>query len=207
MDGYPWVQANSLSPTGWCAISNMPLPLPEAIPNLPIDRLNLHVHHGLNTHLILMGDLTLERLTYSPHGRKPLQKIQISAAGPVTEAPVGAGDSYLGTTKTGCEFVEGHRCLSPTTALRFFDRGTICWFNKDGVAAPAADQTFVADQLRKGPDFGKRGGALVFAVPGVSHLRRPDRVRLAAELKTWFEAEWVGDDLERMPSMPVEGSV
>lgn len=203
MDGYPWVQTNRLIPT-WCPISRVgPTPLPAAISQFPIDRLNRHGHHGLNTHLILKGDLTLERIKYSDYERAPVDRIRISADGPLREAAVGAGDIYLGTTERGCEFVEGHRCLSPTTALRFFDRGTIRWFDQDGVAAPMADQTFIATQLRKGPEFGKRDGALVFEVPGVSHLRRHDRVRLAAELKTWFEAEWIGDDLERMPSMPV----
>lgn len=207
MDGYPWVQTNRLIPT-WCPISRIgPTPLPAAISQFPIDRLNRHGHHGLNTHLILKGDLTLERIKYSHYQRQPVEKIQISAEGPMKEAAVGPGDIYQGSTEKGCEFVEGHRCLSPTTALRFFDRGTICWFNKDGVAAPMADQTFIAKLLRNSPNFGKRDGALVFAVPGVSRLRRHDRVRLAAELKQWFEAEWVGDDLERMPSMPAEDTV
>lgn len=207
MDGYPWVQTNKLIPT-WCSISRIaPTPLPAAISQFPIDRLNIHGHHGLNTHLILKGDLTLERVKYSDHEPEPAEQIRISADGPIKEAPVGPGDIYRGTTEKGCEFVEGHRCLSPTTALRFFDRGTICWFDKHGEAAPLADQTFIAEQLRKSPKFGKQHGDLVFAVPGVKRLRRQDRIRLAAELKKWFEAEWVGDDLERMPSMPVEGSV
>ncbi|KAJ4392126.1 hypothetical protein N0V93_005748 [Gnomoniopsis smithogilvyi] len=197
-NGYPWVQTNTLIPT-WSGIS-FPPPLPEAIASLPIGRLNRHGHHGLNTHLVLRGDLTLERIRYSR--RVPLEKIRISADGPVNEAPVGAGDIYLGTTEGGCDFVEGHRCLSPTTALRFVDRGTLCWYNKDGEPAPVDEQRFISDQLRGHSRFGKVNGALVFEVPNTHLLRVARRKRLACELREWFQAEWTEDDLERMPSLP-----
>lgn len=199
-NGYPWVQTNKLIPT-WSAFS-FPYPLPEAVANLPIDRLNRHGHHGLNTHLVLSGDLTLEKVRYSLHERVPLEKIKISADGPVKEAPVGPGDIYLGTTEQGYEFVEGHRCLSPTTALRFVDRGTLCWYNKDGEAAVIEEQSFINDQLRRHSKFGKVDGVLVFEVPNIHLLRNTTRQRLARELGKWFQAEWTEDDLERMPSLP-----
>ncbi|KAJ4418861.1 hypothetical protein N0V82_005307 [Gnomoniopsis sp. IMI 355080] len=200
--GYPWVQTNRLIPT-WSGIS-FPPPLPEAIASLPIDRLNLHGHHGLNTHLVLRGDMTLEKVQYSLHKRVPVEKIRISADGPAKEAPVGAGDIYFGTTEAGCEFVEGHRCLSPTTALRFIDRGTLGWYNKDGEVAPMDEQSFIIEQLRRVQDagnFGKFNSALVFEVPNIN-LRVRMRRRLACELKEWFQAEWTEDDLERMPPLP-----
>lgn len=209
-DGYPWVQTNSLIPS-WGAFTDR-APPPEAVPSLPIDRLNRHSHHGLNTHLILSGDLTLEKAMYTheepdqeqEQREHPIEKVELSADGPLREAPVGPGDIYLGTTETGCQFVEGHRCLSPTTALRFIDRGTLCWHNKKGQAAPWTEQKFINKQLRSHPKFGKLDGALVFEVPNTSLLRRPDRKRLAQELKKWFQAEWTGGDLDRMPSLSEE---
>lgn len=103
--GYPWVQTNSLIPTRMSLGANRH---DKPIPN----RLNLHSHHGENTHLIVEGDLTLKRAnnyfedTLYSYGNGP------------KELPVPPDEVYSGTTAQGCKFVEGHRCLSPRSAHR-----------------------------------------------------------------------------------------
>lgn len=103
--GYPWVQTNSLIPTRRSLGAN---PCDKPIP----DRLNWHRHHGENTHLIVEGDITLEKAnaffayTLYSDGNGP------------KELTVPPDEAYLGTTAKGCKFVEGHRCLSPRSAHR-----------------------------------------------------------------------------------------
>ena len=74
----------------------------------------------MNTHLIVSGsidigkardnDFKLRRVTYGPGDRVTLPR-DVDYRGE-------AGDD-------GCVFVEGHTLLSPTTAERFWQRGTI----------------------------------------------------------------------------------
>lgn len=117
-------------------------------------------------------------------------------------APVRAGVLYEGTTSedAGCAFVEGHACLSPTTALRFMRRGTLRWFGADGAALPDAEQTYVMAQLARahtvrsggrGRGRGRGGGGgneVSFVMTG--------RRAVAYDLTEWFEEEW--QDLERV---------
>lgn len=119
-EGYAWVQTNELAPH-W-TINMADHALPEHIGGGPPDRLNRHGHHGPNTHRIVRGQLTITRRVPG----EPDQEVTISNNGvePVS-APVPGDVTYDGVTTrdAGCTFVEGHYCLSPTTALRFMRGG------------------------------------------------------------------------------------
>lgn len=109
--GYPWVRTNPLKPT-WMS----PGADPRAGPVL--DRLNWHGHHGVNTHLIVEGDLTLIK-PKKFFGQNHVAAVTLSTdIGAPKEAPVAPDEIYLGTTQQACKFVEGHRCLSPMSAHR-----------------------------------------------------------------------------------------
>jgi hypothetical protein len=47
-----------------------------------------------------------------------------------------AGERYGAKIVIKCDFVEGHRCLSPTTRDRFLLRRTIKWSSNEGYAGP-----------------------------------------------------------------------
>ena len=76
-----------------------------------------HAHNSKNTHLIVQGELTIWNI-------KELRKY-----GPykVGESPtVEANTCYRAEAGAeGCIFIEGHKDLSPTSAKRFEDLGTI----------------------------------------------------------------------------------
>lgn len=109
--GYPWVRTNMLIPT-WAS--------PDADPrsNLVPDRLHWHGHHGVNTHLIVEGDITLMKLK-KMFGQNHISAVTMSTdLGAPKEAPVAPDEVYGGTTQQACKFVEGHRNLSPMSAHR-----------------------------------------------------------------------------------------
>ncbi|KAK6067971.1 riboflavin kinase [Seiridium cupressi] len=88
-----------------------------------IDRLLRHSHSGINTHLIRKGDL--EFRMDSARGRPVTHVIDSDPSGSKHELKVYRGRRYEATSKRGAKFVEGHRSLSPATAERFMDRGTL----------------------------------------------------------------------------------
>lgn len=109
--GYPWVRTNPLIPT-WMSPGADPRSNP--VP----DQLNWHGHHGVNTHLIVEGDLTLMKLKKF-FGQNNIAAVTLSTdRGAPKELSVAPDEVYLGTTQQGCKFVEGHRCLSPRSAHR-----------------------------------------------------------------------------------------
>ncbi|KAK8123041.1 hypothetical protein PG984_011711 [Apiospora sp. TS-2023a] len=123
--GYKWVRTNSI-------VATRP---GEFKPDLPIDRLNSHKHSGHNTHLIVEGDLSfdMDRDFYNEAAFKrkkyppPVVRVELDAADPDRrkEFPATREHQYKATSRSGCSFVEGHHCLSPATAERFMDRGTL----------------------------------------------------------------------------------
>ncbi|KAK8104413.1 uncharacterized protein PG998_011446 [Apiospora kogelbergensis] len=123
--GYKWVRTNTV-------VATRP---GEFKPDLPIDRLNQHKHSGPNTHLIVEGDISfeMERDPYLEakfkHRKRPPVTVggALDAADPDArkEFPALAGHRYKATSTSGCSFVEGHLLLSPVTAERFMDRGTL----------------------------------------------------------------------------------
>lgn len=109
--GYPWVRTNPLMPT-WMSPGADPRSNP--IP----DRLAWHGHHGVNTHLIVEGDLTLMK-PKKMFGQNHVAAVTLSTdLGAPKELSVAPDEVYLGTTQQACKFVEGHRCLSPRSAHR-----------------------------------------------------------------------------------------
>lgn len=194
--GYPWVRTQKLD-IKKDALGSVPGIRPIRLRNLPPYCLALHGHSGLNTHLIVEGDLTLER-RFMLDQPMPLDKATISAGGPVEEAPVGAGDIYDGTTRHGCKFVEGHRCLSPTTAKRYLDRGTLQWFSEVGKPASNDEQEFILHRL---DDYSQVFGNCSDAVVLPESLSSVElHEGLDQKLQDWFREEWVGEDLDRMPA-------
>lgn len=112
--GYPWVRTNPLMPT-WMSPGRDPRELRD---NPVPDRLNWHGHHGINTHLIVEGDLTLMK-PKKMFGQDHITAVTLSTdLGAPKELSVAPDEVYLGTTQQACRFVEGHRCLSPTSAHR-----------------------------------------------------------------------------------------
>ncbi|KAK7962825.1 uncharacterized protein PG986_003650 [Apiospora aurea] len=123
--GYRWVRTNSI-------VATRP---GEFKPDLPIDRLNSHKHSGHNTHLIVAGDLTFEiEKDYYDAAKFKRKRVPpafksatLDAADPDARKELFAAREhrYKATSKSGCSFVEGHQCLSPTTAERFIARDTL----------------------------------------------------------------------------------
>lgn len=110
--GYPWVRTNPLMPT-WLSPGADPRPI-DPVP----DRLDWHGHHGVNTHLIVEGDLTLMK-PKKMFGQNHVAAVTLSTdLGAPKELSVAPDEMYLGTTQQACKFVEGHRCLSPRSAHR-----------------------------------------------------------------------------------------
>ncbi|KAI1867281.1 uncharacterized protein JN550_007012 [Neoarthrinium moseri] len=112
--GYPWVRTNTIEKTR----------MADFDPSY-IDRLNAHSHSGTNTHLIVDGDL---RFNVKRAQGGDLDSREACDSGDICyqhEFYVLEKASYSATTTTGATFVEGHRCLSPTTAERFMGRGTL----------------------------------------------------------------------------------
>lgn len=109
--GYPWVRTNMLIPT-WMSPDKDPRP--DTVP----DRLDLHGHHGINTHLIVEGDLTLMK-PKKMFDQNHITAVTLSAdMGGAKELSVAPDEVYYGTTQQACRFVEGHRSLSPRSAHR-----------------------------------------------------------------------------------------
>ena len=109
--GYPWVRTNLLIPT-WQS------PDADSRTNPVPDRLPWHGHHGVNTHFIVEGDLTVMKLK-KMFGQNHVSAITLSShPDALQELPVAPNEVYAGTTQQACKFVEGHRSLSPRSAHR-----------------------------------------------------------------------------------------
>lgn len=123
--GYKWVRTNTI-------VATRP---GEFKPDLPIDRLNPHKHSGHNTHLIVEGDLRFDiekdyydKVAFKRKRTPPgAETTTLDAADPDARKEFYAAREhrYKATSKAGCSFVEGHRCLSPATAERFMARETL----------------------------------------------------------------------------------
>lgn len=94
----------------------------------------------------------------------------------------------------GCTFVEGHCCLSPSTAGRFMDRGTIDWYDKYNRPAVGLERKLIRNMLND--------------VKFKKNHQNPDQLAFQEvkdkqgdmrNLERWFQDEWKGDDLQRMP--------
>lgn len=188
--GYPWVRTNPLIPT-WMT------PGPDQRPPAESpDRLNAHGHHGVNTHLIVSGDLTIRKVTKF-HGQTAIPALTISTdPGSPKEAAAVGNEMYWGTTERGCTFVEGHRCLSPATANRFMDRGTLKWVDDEGYELSRSQQNYIKNQLQ---------GAIFTwdALQRRASIRFPDHNSTTEILERWFKREWECDQSRNGPLLAV----
>ncbi|POS81599.1 hypothetical protein DHEL01_v200037 [Diaporthe helianthi] len=178
--GYPWVRTNMLIPT-WQSPNKDPRP--ARVP----DGLNKHGHHGINTHLIVEGDLTIskEKIFFN---QNHLAAITLSTRpGAQKELSVAPDEMYTGRSQQGCKFVEGHRSLSPASAYRYMSRGGLDWIDKLGLVARGADRAYILEQLEHAVfetkfDFkiGRRTATCAFK----------DDNQITRGLGQWFSREW-----------------
>lgn len=187
--GYPWVCSNPLKPS-WISLEDNPRP--NGFP----DRLNIHGHHGVNTHLIVSGDLTVRKIKQF-HGQVSVPVLTISTdPGAPREAATVGDEMYWGTTERGCVFVEGHRCLSPATANRFMDRGTLRWVDRQGYEVNKYEQDYIKGQLQGARfdwDSARRRASIRFA----------EHNGTTENLAKWFKKEWEADQSANGPLLPV----
>ncbi|KAK3678621.1 hypothetical protein LTR78_001919 [Recurvomyces mirabilis] len=86
----------------------------------PHGKLQEHRHSSHNTHEIIRGSLKADKM----HKGSPTFRAIFQLVGKVINLP--AHVDYQGEAGLdGCDFVEGHMVLSPTTAERFEARGMI----------------------------------------------------------------------------------
>lgn len=177
--GYAWVQTNTLADKWTNGITDDTTP--DNIASQAPDCLRPHGHHGPNTHRIVKGALTLTSV--DPHTNRKVSEVTISEHGR-RDAPVAANVFYDGRTPetAGCTFVEGHKCLSPRTALRYMRGGTLGWFDAEGDVVSEADQKYVMEQLEK-------SRTVELADNGVS-FRMRGRKPVARDMQAWFDQEW-----------------
>src|SRR4051812_4460326 len=80
-------------------------------------RLEPHAHNSDNTHRVIFGLMIIHKTT-DPADKRYIYKDQ--------EGDVPSEECYYATAgPDGCLFVEGHMSLSPNSALRFENRGTL----------------------------------------------------------------------------------
>lgn len=218
-EGFAWVQTNPLRPEWIDGVTKDTTA--DDIAGLAPQVLNPHQHHSRNTHLIVEGSLTLRQVgdLSGNHDddkknmkKRPCRPKKLTISNNGTDprfATVPAHVVYDGKPSDGknCLFVEGHTCLSPSTALRFMNKGTLKWFDEDGEVLPDKDQEYVKRQLRTHYtvqyDNGGGGGGddddddedgdpnFVFRFRG----RKP----LAADMRAWFAEEWEDcDEIEEI---------
>ncbi|KAI0867498.1 hypothetical protein GGS24DRAFT_485433 [Hypoxylon argillaceum] len=104
---------------------------------------------------------------------------------------------YSGTSRNGCTFVEGQRCLSPESAERFLARGTLKVVDKTRPREyfPRADELRAwLLQVKFDPD-GKAYPNLAKGekpILDTSCASPPMPADVHADLSEWFEKEWQG---------------
>ncbi|RYC57882.1 hypothetical protein CHU98_g8337 [Xylaria longipes] len=181
--GWKWVNTNTINPTG----SNEAVTVIDGRP----DRLAEHSHHGESTHSVIAGDLRIQR-SQQPHVVYTIS----SDAGAPKQDRVPPKLLYSATSRFGCTFVEGHKCLSPESAERFISRGTLKVVDK------RARRSFPNDNrlgmwLRQ-VKFNPNGKAHPNFAMGerpildAKHVYPPIPDDVYSDLSEWFENEWLG---------------
>ncbi|KAL1879310.1 hypothetical protein Daus18300_001892 [Diaporthe australafricana] len=184
--GYPWVRTNPLIPT-WMSPGRDPRP--QTIP----DRLNAHGHHGINTHLIIQGDLTLNKIKKF-FGQDTVSALTLSSE---IDAPkefsVAPHEMYSGTTQQSCRFVEGRRNLSPSSARRYMSRNSLEWVDKTGRAVHGDERDYVLKQL----DSAEFNTAFDFKVmQRVATCTFKEDNQVTRSMRQWFLREWNDPDVQ-----------
>lgn len=107
--------------------------------------------------------------------------VQVVNAG--SSAPVAQNVCYTGLAgDEGCLFVEGHKLLSPTTARRFADRGTMMECHEDDVGTMEA-----TDQVKIDCEHGIYGDGLDVEFKKMVMGKAPRRRGPRAEAATAVE--------------------
>ena len=121
--GWKWMRTNTIDATRLPHYVYSGKPSDYTNP----DRLGKHSHHGRSTHLVVKGDLCIQK----HHGDR--DKYELSEYGKRQDL-VNPDMPYSATSRQGCTFVEGHEALSPRSAERFITRGTLRLDRKHGAA-------------------------------------------------------------------------
>ncbi|KAI2602129.1 hypothetical protein GGR54DRAFT_625671 [Hypoxylon sp. NC1633] len=188
-NGYKWVRTNAIGPFN----SNKDIDFSAP------DRILPHSHHSINTHLIVKGDLTVTIESESQ------RKYTIStAAEAAKELVVKPGVTYRGRSTQGCRFVKGHRSLSPGSAERFIDRGTLRIVSESGGACQLVSERTLKLWLREakfnphGKAEPKKGEDYILQYNTDDKKSTWVERRARLELARWFENEWK-DENRRWP--------
>ncbi|KAK2598238.1 hypothetical protein N8I77_011663 [Diaporthe amygdali] len=184
--GYPWVRTNCLVPTWLSPDSD---PRPKSIP----DRLNPHGHHGINTHLIVEGDLTLIPVKKFFGKDHVAAKTMSTDPGSQKELSVAPYEIYWGMTQQACKFVEGHRNLSPRSVHRYMSRGGLEWIDKTGRAVKGTERTFILQQL-DGADFKTHFDFKAMRRLATCSFKEDNQV--TRSMRQWFLQEWNDPDVQ-----------
>ncbi|KAI3335458.1 hypothetical protein F4824DRAFT_501085 [Ustulina deusta] len=179
--GWKWMHTNRIDrtrPGGYTGRDGRP------------DRLGQHFHHGKSTHMIVSGDLRIQK-----HGGDYGMYELSDRLGGKRQDLVQPNTPYSATSKTGCTFVEGHEALSPQSAERFITRGTLRLARKPGAPwdYPGDDELKIwlrSVRFNPGgkahPDLAKGEKRILDA----RHIFPPIPEDFLTALSEWFEAEW-----------------
>ncbi|KAF2968515.1 hypothetical protein GQX73_g5046 [Xylaria multiplex] len=183
--GFTWVHTNTIAPTQFNIIN---MAMNSGWP----DRIDPHSHHGLNTHLVIKGDLYIQR-----QGHRGIRERYVisSFRGGTRQDLVPPNTTYSGASSGGCTFIEGHKCLSPQSAERFIDRGTLKLVRKPGATWRHPNDSDLKSWLRT-VKFDPEGKAYPDFLKGekpildTSQVHPPIPRDFLNDLSEWFENEW-----------------
>ncbi|KAI0540371.1 hypothetical protein GGR58DRAFT_522301 [Xylaria digitata] len=181
--GWRWIRTNTIAPTPFNTTNTT---TGSEHPN----RLNPHFHHGLSTHMVVSGDLYVQR-----HGGSRAAYEISDFPGAKRQDLVPPGTTYSGSSERGCTFVEAHKCLSPQTAERLIDRGTLKLVKKHGTTWRYPEESDLKAWLRT-VKFNPDGKAHSNRAKGekpildTSHVQPPIPDDFLDDLSEWFAEEW-----------------
>ncbi|KAI1748754.1 hypothetical protein F4782DRAFT_534036 [Xylaria castorea] len=185
-EGHKWVNANTINPTQFSQV--------KAVVDRDgrPDRLNEHSHHGESTHRIISGDLRIQR------SQEPRWLHEISSDTDTRRQDhIPPKTLYSATSRHGCTFVEGHKCLSPESAERFISRGTLNVVDKKRArrSFPTDNQLGIwLRQVKFNPDGKARPNLARGERPilDATLANPPMPYGVYVDLSQWFENEWRG---------------
>ncbi|KAI0099840.1 hypothetical protein GGR51DRAFT_576051 [Nemania sp. FL0031] len=205
--GWKWVNTNTINATQYGQHQDT-----KSNNGIP-DRLATHSHHGESTHRVISGDLCIRRnvtekrrrsylagnnglYATREHGGHSVYEIS-SAPGSNRQDRVQPNIKYSATSKTGCTFVEGHKCLSPESAERFLARGTLEVTDNRRRCGYFPDRIALQEWLRQ-VKFNPNGKAHPRRwknerpILDTSRVQKPMPEDVNTDLLEWFENEWHG---------------
>ncbi|KAI1176483.1 hypothetical protein F4777DRAFT_577978 [Nemania sp. FL0916] len=186
--GWRWVNTNTINATQLGA-------QPVALNGKP-DRLGKYFHHSQSTHRIVRGDLQIKQHKTDANDHRDHRTYELGTYDGYTKQDrVEPETRYSATSKYGCQFVEGQQCLSPESAERFINRGTLKAVNKrrGRTEFPSSDamRTWLL-QVKFDPKGKARPNWLRGEKPilDISGVNPPLPADVQDDLLKWFENEW-----------------